>query len=201
MVKESYPYLIFGGVGASVAFMCGVEWAAVALLFLTAFTGFFFRNPDRIIPSGEDQIVSPADGRIVDVREVESGTRLSIFLSIFDVHISRSPISGRIVSQTYHPGKFHFAFDDRASIENERMDWTLEGEIFLKFSLIAGLIARRIVAWKREGEKVSCGDRIGLIKFGSRVDITLPKGSRLVVSSGERVRGGETVLARLGEPV
>ena len=201
MAKESYPYLIFGGLGASVAFMWGADWAAVAFLFVTAFTGFFFRNPDRIVPLGKDQIVSPADGKIIDVREVESGTRLSIFLSIFDVHISRAPISGSIVAQTHHPGKFHLAFDDRASIENERMDWTLEGEVLLKFSLIAGLIARRIVAWKREGEKVERGDRIGLIKFGSRVDITLPKGSRLIVRSGERVRGGETVLALLGESV
>jgi len=200
MVKESYPYLVFAGLGAFVAFMWGAEWTAAVFLLVMAFTGFFFRNPDRIIPLGEGQIVSPADGRIVDVREVESGTRLSIFLSIFDVHINRAPISGSIVAQTYHPGKFHLAFDDRASIENERMDWVLEGEIVLRFSLIAGLIARRIVAWKKPGEKVARGDRIGLIKFGSRVDITLPKNSRLVVKSGERVRGGETVIARLGGP-
>lgn len=201
MAKESYPYLISAGLGAFVAFMWGAEWTAVALLLVMAFTGFFFRNPDRIIPSGEGQIVSPADGRIVAVRKVESGTKLSIFLSIFDVHISRAPISGSIVAQTYHPGKFHLAFDDRASIENERMDWILEGEVPLKFSLIAGLIARRIVAWKKQGEKVARGDRIGLIKFGSRVDITLPKSSRIVVKVGDRVRGGETVLARLGGPV
>ena len=200
MVKESYPYLVFAGLGAVAAFMWGAEWTAAAFLLVMVFTGFFFRNPDRIIPLGEGQIVSPADGRIVDVREVESGTRLSIFLSIFDVHISRAPISGSIVAQTYHPGKFHLAFDDRASIENERMDWVLEGEVVLRFSLIAGLIARRIVAWKKPGEKVARGDRIGLIKFGSRVDITLPKNSRLVVKSGERVRGGETVIARLGGP-
>ncbi|MEE8585726.1 MAG: phosphatidylserine decarboxylase, partial [Acidobacteriota bacterium] len=123
--------------------------------------------------------------------------RLSIFLSIFDVHVSRAPIEGEIESQQYRPGRFLLAFDERASVENEQLALTIaNGGRRLRFSLIAGLVARRIVPWKKTGDRVAKGDRIGLIRFGSRVDVYLPAGCKPVVKRGDRVRGGASIIAR-----
>ena len=121
---------------------------------------------------------------------------MSIFLSIFDVHVNRAPIEGTIVKKIYQPGKFRLAFDERASVENEKVTITIEGERNLTFSLIAGLVARRIRVWKNEGVQVCKGDRIGLIRFGSRVDIVFPPECEIVVNKGDRVYGGSSVLAR-----
>ncbi len=132
------------------------------------------------------------------VRLDRQGTQweLSIFLSIFDVHVNRAPIEGTIIKKHYQPGRFRLAFDERASVENEKVTITIGGERDLTFSLIAGLVARRIRVWKNEGAQVKKGDRIGLIRFGSRVDVVFPPECEILVNKGDRVCGGSTVLAR-----
>ncbi len=158
--------------------------------------GSFFRDPQRTIPQQAGLIVSPADGRVIQLRDSTHGTVISIFLSVFNVHVNRAPVGGSIRTQEYRSGKFLMAFSDRASVENEKMIWEIEGETSVTFCLIAGWVARRIVAWKHEGDTVKRGDRIGLIKFGSRVDITIPPSFAVVVEKGDRVCGGSSILAR-----
>jgi phosphatidylserine decarboxylase len=193
IVRDAYyfalPLLILAFVGWSLGFPI----PAAALLVLAGFVLFFFRDPDRTIPEDPSAIVSPADGKIVGLAREGGSTRISIFLSVFDVHVNRAPVSGRIERCDYRPGRFLLAFDDRASVENEQVVFRIGG---ITFSLIAGLVARRIVPWKGEGDLVRKGDRIALIRFGSRVDLLVPEGSRVLVSRGDRVRAGSSVLAR-----
>jgi phosphatidylserine decarboxylase len=143
--------------------------------------------------------VSPADGKIVDIlAEADGTTRISIFLSIFDVHVNRAPIGGRVESVSYLPGRFKAAFDSSASIENEQNVLVIDGGSYrIKFSQIAGILARRIVCWKKPGDSVRKGERIGLIKFGSRVDTFLPQDVRVAVKLGDKVRGGSSIIGRL----
>lgn len=195
MANDAYRFLIPSGLAAIALLASGWFWAAVPFLALTLFVAWFFRNPDRAVPAGDDFLVSPADGRVIQIEPSPQGTRLSIFLSVFDVHVNRAPIGGRISRLEHRPGRFLAAFDERASVENEQMIVTIEGSHRLTFSLIAGLVARRIVPWKAEGETVAKGDRIGLIRFGSRVDLFLPSDCRLRVAKGDRVRAGSTVIA------
>ncbi len=143
-------------------------------------------------------MASPADGKVVWVRKQDGLEAISIFLSVFDVHINRAPISGKVSAIDYHKGKFLIAFDERASAENERNSITMEGKGYqVRFVQIAGLIARRIVCWRTPGENLRVGDRIGLIKFGSRVDVFLPAGSKVLVKKGDRVVGGKTAIGEL----
>jgi phosphatidylserine decarboxylase len=201
MVKEGYyfgvPPLVLGGVG----FL--VHWyvAAAALVVLALFIFSFFRDPERVIPTEPGAVVSPGDGRVVVVTEEENagrpGKRVSIFLAVWNVHVNRSPAAGTITSMEYRPGKFLAAMRERASMENEQNVFTLStdaGEMV--FKQIAGLIARRVVAWKKAGEKVARGERIGLVRFGSRVDLWVPKEAEILVRVGENVKGGSSVLAR-----
>jgi phosphatidylserine decarboxylase len=178
-------------------------FAAVA----TVWCAYFFRDPARVTPARQGLVVSGGDGRIVAIgsavppRELELGrearTRISVFLSIFDVHIVRAPAGGRIVTSAYVPGAFLNAELDKASEENERHGFVIEGEKGEKTGvvLIAGLVARRIVTFVGEGASVGRGERIGLIRFGSRVDVYLPDGARAVAEIGQTAIGGETVLA------
>ncbi|MEE8349579.1 MAG: phosphatidylserine decarboxylase [Acidobacteriota bacterium] len=195
MTREAFPFLI------PLLFLTVLTtwgeflWLAVVFFILSAFVIYFFRNPERSIPDDPNAVVSPADGKVIRVERQGGQCNLSIFLSIFDVHVNRAPIAGTIVRKDYQPGKFRLAFDERASVENEKVTMTIEGERSLTFSLIAGLVARRIVVWKNEGAQVKKGDRIGLIRFGSRVDIVFPPECEIAVSEGERVYGGSTVLA------
>ena len=175
----------------------------------TAFCAYFFRDPDRIVPSRSDVVVSPADGKIAAIAEVvpprdlalgdEKRVRVSVFLSVLDVHIVRTPVAGRISRSVYVPGKFLNAELDKASDENERQALVVETAEGKRFGLmlIAGLIARRIVTFVGEGASVAAGERIGLIRFGSRVDVYLPAGAEVLVSVGQIAIGGETVLAEL----
>ena len=184
-------------VSALAAALGGPLWAIPELL-LAAFVLYFFRDPERTPPSGE-LIVSPADGRIVDLREIElDGQRMwkiSVFLSIFDVHVNRSPIAGVIRDVQYTRGKFVVASRPEASLENEQNTVTIQGEHFtVIFKQIAGLIARRIVFNKKVGDLVECGERVGLIKFGSRVDVFFPLHLQPMVSIGNRVQAGRSVL-------
>jgi phosphatidylserine decarboxylase len=202
MVKEGYWYglplvLIAGGLFGLGLMVAGALFLAAAALVLN-----FFRDPERTIPTGPSLIVSPADGRVVEVVEENldgrAVRRVSIFMSPFDVHVNRSPIAGTIDSVVYRAGSFHVASQARASIENERNTFTVRGgagEIVVK--QIAGVLARRIVFWKKPGDEIGRGERVGLIKFGSRVDVALDPQVELRVRVGDRVRAGTSVLGAI----
>jgi len=174
----------------------------VLLVFLGLFVFGFFRNPERQIPGEAGLIVSPADGRVVVIKDEENqgreGKRISIFLAIWNVHVNRAPVAGTITGLEYKPGKFLAAWDENASFQNEQNVFTQateHGEI--KYKQIAGWVARRVVSWKKAGETVGRGERIGLVRFGSRVDLWLPGEAEIVVKVGESVKGGSSVLARM----
>jgi phosphatidylserine decarboxylase len=195
IVKDAFVFLIPLLVLALGAFALGMPVAGIFLLLLCAFVAFFFRNPRRAIPEDPTVIVSPADGRVVKVERVGNVTKLSIFLSIFNVHVNRSPIGGRIEAMDYKPGRFRPAFNHAASVENERNIIMLShGNMKLVFTQIAGLIARRIVCWKKVGDTVKKGELVGLIRFGSRVDVLFPAGTEVTVRVGDRVRAGSSVI-------
>lgn len=201
MVRDGFLYAGAFVLIAAVATALGGPLWAIPELLLAAFVLYFFRDPERTPPGGE-LVVSPADGRVVEMREAElDGQRLwkvSIFLSIFDVHVNRSPIAGVIRSIQYTPGKFFVASRPKASIQNEQNTVTVEGRQFtVIFKQIAGLIARRIVFNKKVGDRVECGERVGLIKFGSRVDVFFPLDLLPKVAVGDRVQGGASVLGCL----
>ena len=200
MVKEGYyfglPLLLIGGA----AFFLHWRIAAYLLLFLALFVFSFFRDPHRVIPSEPGAIVSPGDGRVVVVQDEDyagkPGTRVSIFLAVWNVHVNRSPEAGRITKMEYRPGKFLAAMRANASAENEQNIFTLStdaGE--LVFKQIAGLIARRVVSWKKAGDVVARGERIGLVRFGSRVDLWVPQQAEILVKVGQHVKGGSSLLA------
>ncbi len=170
-------------------------------LILLIFTFYFFRDPERVIPLGEDILVSPADGLITNISEYKEGkksyTKVSIFLSVFNVHIQRLPLSGQITKIDYIEGKFINATLDKASEENERLRLTLKsGSNVIYITQIAGLIARRIICYLKTNERVNQGERYGIIKFGSRVDIEFPNSYNLMVSIGQQCIGGETIIAK-----
>lgn len=197
MVKDGLYYaLALVAAAALVGYVAGWPWA-VPLAAVAGFCLYFFRDPEREIPPGE-VAVSPADGRVVAVApESAALTRVSVFLNIFDVHVNRSPISGRIAKVAYKKGEFLVASREAASDRNEQNLVVVEGAgTEVAFRQIAGLIARRIVFWKQPGDTVTAGERVGLIKFGSRVDVLLGPEWRIEVRPGMRVRAGSSVLAR-----
>ena len=170
-------------------------------LILLIFTFYFFRDPERVIPLGEDILVGPADGLITNITEFKEGkknyTKVSIFLSVFNVHIQRLPVAGEITKIEYIEGKFINATLDKASEDNERLRVTLKsGSNNIYVTQIAGLIARRIICYLKVNEKVNQGDRYGIIKFGSRVDIEFPNSYSLMVNVGQQCIGGETIIAK-----
>ena len=170
-------------------------------LILLIFTFYFFRDPERVVPIGDDILVSPADGLITNITEIKEGkklyTKVSIFLSIFNVHIQRLPISGEVTKVDYIEGKFINATLDKASDENERLKLTIKnGNNLIYVTQIAGLIARRIVNYVKHNENINQGERYGIIKFGSRVDIEFPNNFKLLVNEGQQCIGGETIIAQ-----
>ena len=170
-------------------------------LILLIFTFYFFRDPERVVPIGDDILVSPADGLITNITETKEGKKtyikVSIFLSIFNVHIQRLPITGAITKVDYIEGKFINATLDKASDENERLKITIRnGNNLIYVTQIAGLIARRIVNYVKPNENVNQGERYGIIKFGSRVDIEFPNNFKLLVNEGQQCIGGETIIAQ-----
>ncbi len=200
MVRDAFYFLIPLVAAAAGAFWAGWNVAAAVLLGLTLFVAFFFRDPERAIPSDPGIIVSPADGRVVRIEKEGAGIHVSIFLSIFNVHVNRSPIAGRITEVRYQKGKFRAAFKQAASLENEQNTLTIDGDgLTLVCSQIAGLVARRIVCWKKTGDTLQRGERIGLIRFGSRTDLILPNEVELRVQVGDKVRGGNSVIGILKE--
>jgi phosphatidylserine decarboxylase len=202
---------IFVCVFAMLSVVLGMLWLPLSWIcgLLTLWCIYFFRDPERVIPLDNNLILSPADGVIQKIEqttipaELDMGqderTRISIFLNIFDVHVNRIPITGKITKLHYHPGKFLNASLDKASIHNERqlVVMKLANEQNIIFVQIAGLIARRIVCDLHEGQKVMSGDRYGIIRFGSRMDIYLPKGIKAQVLEGQLAIGGETILAQI----
>jgi phosphatidylserine decarboxylase len=178
-----------------------IAFAGGFLIFLGLFVLYFFRDPDRVIPADPSAVVSPADGHVIEILDESShgkpGKRITIFLSVFDVHVNRSPVAGQISQIVYKPGRFYAAMRKRASAENEQNVITVTtrgGDIV--FKQIAGAIARRVICWKRVGDGVALGERIGMIRFGSRVDIWLPISSEIMVRRGQRVHGGASILAK-----
>lgn len=200
MVKDGFrfalPPLIIG-----IVLMIFHWWWASVLVLLGLFILYFFRDPERQIPAEPGAVVSPADGRVVEIVDEplgdRPGKRISIFLSIFNVHVNRAPVAGEVRKIEYHPGQFLAAWKEKASDANEQNAITIAtpgGEI--RFKQIAGWVARRILCWTRIGDEVRIGQRIGMIRFGSRVDIWLPAEAEILVQRGQNVAGGASQIAR-----
>jgi phosphatidylserine decarboxylase len=198
MVKEGYPFVIIPLVIA-VIFAFFQLWIGVGLfVFLVLFMAYFFRDPSRKVPNEANIIVSAADGRVTRVENRETGKFVSVFLSPLDVHVNRSPISGKITQVDYVFGKKMPATSNNASLVNERNSLTIEGEkATVIVTQIAGIVARRIVCWNKKDDYLERGQRFGLIKFSSRTDLLMPQNVEVLVKEGDRVVGGETVIARI----
>src|SRR5579864_5152914 len=202
MVRDAYFYAVpLIAAGVLLGWLTRPAWALVPFL-LAFFFLWFFRDPERAVPQEAGALVSPADGKVTDVSPVTIGnsqrTRISIFLSVFDVHVNRSPIAGRITTVQYQRGRFLDARSKLCAEQNEQNIVTVEGDGHtVIFKQIAGLLARRIVFYPKVGDRVERGQRVGLIKFGSRVDVLLEPGAGVKVKVGDRVRGGSSVLAYL----
>ena len=210
--KEGYPFILIGIV-LTVLFGYFAQFAGWIFLILTLWVCYFFRDPERVTPIGEGLVVSPADGRVNLISTVlpppeldlppQPMTRISVFMNVFDCHVNRVPVSGRIGQIRYTPGLFLNAELDKASDDNERNAMVMETQhrgVALRIGVvqIAGLVARRIVGFAQAGETLGVGERFGLIRFGSRVDVYLPVGTRVLVGLGQKAVAGETVLADLG---
>jgi phosphatidylserine decarboxylase len=205
MVRDGYIYgLSLLAVAGILAWATGTwVWSIVPIL-LGAFYLWFFRDPKRAIPMGEGVIVSPADGLVTETVRIETPSgprqRVSIFLNVFDVHVNRSPIAGEVTSVRYQKGKFLNAMNQECADRNEQNIVTVHGEgMEIIFKQIAGMIARRIVFNFREGDRVKRGERVGLIKFGSRTDVILPAEAEIRVKTGQRVKGGSSIIAEMPE--
>jgi phosphatidylserine decarboxylase len=203
IAREGIIYILLPG--ALTALLLIIGWWPIALAFavVTVFMAYFFRDPRRDPPQDDRLVVSPADGRVTLVRKIAEGdqpaaTLVSIFLSPLDVHINRAPIAGEIKNIAYTRGKFLMANAEKASLVNEQNALTIEGErITVVCKQIAGILARRIICWKHAGERISLGERFGLIKFSSRTDLLLPSRVEVLIQEGARVRGGVTVIGRI----
>src|SRR5215475_7731179 len=203
MVRDGIYYALgMAVVAAAIGWLTHSLFLACIPALLAAFFLWFFRDPERTIPSGEGLVVSPADGKVTDVSSTQLNgvpcTRISIFLNVFDVHVNRSPISGVIQSAVYKKGNFGNAMAEGSAADNEQNIVTVEGEgMTVVFKQIAGLLARRIVFNHKPGEALARGQRVGLIKFGSRTDVIFPQPAEIKVKLGDRVSGGSTILAQV----
>jgi phosphatidylserine decarboxylase len=203
IAREGFPFILLTAL--LILFFVGMGWKLLTFLgiFIILFITFFFRNPKRKIPSLENIILSPADGRIIHVGECEEDRflkekvlKVSIFMSLFDVHINRAPASGKILQRSYLPGRFLVANVEKSSLFNEQNAFILETEDRLKILLIqiAGFVARRIVCYAKAGDTLRRGEIFGLIRFGSRVDLYLPASVTPIVRVGQHVKGGESII-------
>jgi phosphatidylserine decarboxylase len=201
MVKEAYKFAVPPLLAGAICVAARWYWPGGILIFFGLFIFYFFRDPERAIPSDPGAVVSPADGRVVEIvdeaLDSKMGRRVSIFLSIWNVHVQRAPVAGRIASVVYRPGKFYGAYRSAASQKNEQNVISMETPGgTLVFKQIAGAIARRVLCWKLEGQEVARGERVGIIRFGSRVDIWLPMDAQILVQRGQTVKGGSSILAK-----
>ena len=203
MAREGLPYILIPLLLAAIPFFLGYWPVSLFFILLAGFMAFFFRDPRRSAPAEKGIVVSPADGRVTRVAplspEVDGSPMVvSIFLSPLDVHINRSPIAGKVTNVTYTQGKFLMATKEAASLVNEQNALTISSEeVTVVCKQIAGVLARRIVCWKRAGDSVGLGERFGLIKFSSRTDLVLPANVTIEVAVGMRVKGGATVIGRI----
>lgn len=203
VASEGWPFIIPLAVVTALLFALGWKNTGIVTLVLTLFVLFFFRDPERNIPQSSDLVVSPADGKVIVVKDIFEPTylkqdvkQISIFLSVFNVHVNRSPIDGTVELVQYNPGKFHVASVDKASLDNEQTAMVVaSGRFKILVKQIAGLVARRIVCYAKAGDTIKRGDRYGLIRFGSRVDIFLPKNAEIKVKTGDRIKGARDVIA------
>ena len=205
IAREGYPLIFAVGIIALLAFLAGWMPLGIILGLIALAVAAFFRDPERQAPVGEGLVVSPADGKVVTIAGVKgdplflgSATRVSIFLSPLDVHINRTPVEGKIAKITYQPGKFLAAYKEEAAQRNEQNALSIVDSKGRTWGVvqIAGVIARRIICRAKQGDQLARGERFGLIMFGSRTDTYLPEGCQVAVTEGQRVKGGETVLAR-----
>lgn len=206
IAREGHPFIAIALTVAFILYFIGTTVGVIIMLALTAFIVYFFRNPNRTTPKEPGLVIAPADGRIIDVNEGvqapytgKKSTKISTFMSVFNVHINRFPVSSRVQRSVYHQGKFFVASLDKASDHNERNGLVLadnDGREYVMVQ-IAGLVARRIVCYLKEGERLERGERFGLIRFGSRVDLYLPPEIKIAVKVGDKVKAGETVFGRI----
>ena len=200
MVKEGLPFVAIPLVIAVVLAFFGWWISAALFVGLALFMAYFFRDPKRTIPNEANIIVSAADGKVTRIEDRENGKFVSVFLSPVDVHINRAPIAGKVTRVELFQGKKAPATSNEASQTNERNAVTIEGEkMTVVCTQIVGILARRIVCWRKAGDNLQIGEKYGLIKFGSRTDLLMPKNVEIAVKVGDRVTGGETIIARLVE--
>lgn len=203
IAREGYVFIFIAAFFTVSAYFTGSNWAAMVLLLITLFIVWFFRNPERKTPADEKLVISPADGKVIKIEEIKDSElmpgplrKVSIFMNVFSVHVNRVPCTGRVETIRYIKGKFFSADLDKASSDNERngIIVRMENGRAIGMIQIAGLIARRIVCWVSEGMSVQRGQRFGLIRFGSRVDVLLPLDAEVLVKLGDKVRAGETPI-------
>jgi phosphatidylserine decarboxylase len=202
---EGWPFILPLAISTVLLFIFDWKIAGFISLALTLFFLFFFRDPKRTTPEGKSVVVSPADGKVVVIKDIfekdylqQAVKQISIFLSVFNVHVNRVPVSGTIEIVKYNPGKFHIAALDKASLENEQTAMVIaDGNRKILVKQIAGMIARRIACYVKPGDVIKKGERYGLIYFGSRVDIFLPKDSEIKVKLGDKVKGAKNIIALL----
>jgi len=206
VAREGYPFILGSAFATAIVAILGLYVLALFFLAVTFFVSFFFRDPERVIPEDEKAVVSPADGKVVEVNVVQESDfaaekmlKISIFMSIFNVHVNRIPDNGRVTDVSYYPGKFLSANLDKASRDNERNAVSLEIGRGRKLIVVqvAGFIARRIICKIRKGDRLSRGERFGMICFGSRLDVYLPPDTAPAVSVGDKVLAGTSVLGCL----
>lgn len=206
LALEGFPFILFSGFVTVVLALSGLTWLAVAGILVTAFITYFFRDPARVLPEDPNAVVCPADGKVIIVREVEDdrflpgkAMKISIFMNVFNVHVNRIPLAGTVERVFLLPGRFYSADKDKAVLHNEYCALTIATPGQQRYAVvqIAGLIARRIVCRAEKGDQVTAGQRYGLIRFGSRVDLYLPLTTRVLVKEGQTVTAGESVLATL----
>ncbi len=206
VAKEGIPFLGMSALATVVLAVLQLKAAALLCLVLTGFILYFFRDPSRIIPTEADLITSPADGKVIEIAKTqepyfsgESTIRVSIFMNVFNCHVNRAPVHGRVIDIKYRPGRFMSANQNRAMAENEQAAMLLEDMQGRKVTVVqvAGLIARRIVCWAEPGDYLLRGQRYGLIRFGSRLDVYLPESTTLTVDTGQKVVAGQSVLGKM----
>jgi len=206
IAKEGYPFIVFSGFSTIIFSILGYEYAVIGNLLLTAFILYFFRDPTRTASFSNSSFMAPADGKIILIEEIfddrfikDDAYKISIFMNVFNVHVNRIPFQGTVENILFQPGKFYSADKKKAALHNEYCGLTIKTEDNLVYGVaqMAGLIARRIICWAQIKDQVKTGQRYGLIRFGSRVDLYLPKEIHLEIKKGQKVTAGETVIASL----
>ncbi|MCI5147831.1 MAG: phosphatidylserine decarboxylase family protein [Candidatus Electrothrix sp. MAN1_4] len=206
IAREGVPFILFSGFATLTCAILGLTPVALLGLVVTFFVTWFFRDPSRILPPDKDALICPADGKVIAIRKIfderflqQEVVRISIFMNVFNVHVNRVPFAGTVERVVLKPGKFYVADKHQAALHNEYCAMIVHTASQQRYATvqIAGLIARRIVCWAEPGDRVTGGQRYGLIRFGSRVDLYLPQGTDITVCQGQKVWAGETVLGRM----